>query len=168
MLNVHIGQHLATLEADREVGGLAVVTEIVAVFPTLKLEVATHKVACLVTLQREPLGLEILEIARQLRDVGQVLCSGVVSTIQGYLKLIECRLHIVLCIIQRLGHICLETRLELERGEEEHLLLGAVNLLAQDLPLSLLVDKIDPHRVFFGVQIIKGVVFKSESDLKLD
>lgn len=45
----------------------------------------------------------------------------------------------------------------LKRRKHQHLFLGAVNLLGEQLPLSLLVDHVDSHRVGLGIQIIEGV-----------
>ena len=50
----------------------------------------------------------------------------------------------------------------MQRREEHHLLLRAVDDPVQDLPLGLLVDQVDPDRVRLGVQVVEGVELEAE------
>lgn len=50
----------------------------------------------------------------------------------------------------------------LQSREQHHLLLRALNLLVEDLPLGLLVDLVDPDGVVLRVQVVEGVVLEAE------
>ena len=52
----------------------------------------------------------------------------------------------------------------LQRAEEHHLLLRAVNALVENLPLGLLVDQVDPDGVAPGVEVIEGVELEPEEE----
>lgn len=48
----------------------------------------------------------------------------------------------------------------LKRREHQHLLLGAVDLFREQLPLGLLVDHVYSDRVGLRVQIVEGIEFE--------
>ena len=52
----------------------------------------------------------------------------------------------------------------LKGGKEHHLLLRAVDLLVQQLPLGLLVDEVDPDGVTLGVEVVEGVELEPEEE----
>lgn len=47
--------------------------------------------------------------------------------------------------------------LYLQRSEHEHLLLGAVDLLGEQLPFGLLVNHVDPDGVGFRVEVVERI-----------
>ena len=58
----------------------------------------------------------------------------------------------------------IKTPLYLQRGEEHHLLLGAVDLLVEDLPLGLLVDLVDPDGVVLRTQVVERKVLEPQQE----
>ena len=52
----------------------------------------------------------------------------------------------------------------LKSGKEHHLLLGAIDALVENLPLGLLEDEVDPHRVSLGVEVVEGVELEPQEE----
>lgn len=52
----------------------------------------------------------------------------------------------------------------LKRREHQHFLLGAVDLLREQLPLGLLVNHVDAHRVGLRIQVVEGVEFEFQPE----
>ena len=62
------------------------------------------------------------------------------------------------------GFNCSNIQPHLERGKQHHLLLGAVNLFVEQLPLGLLVDEVDSDWVALGVEVVEGVELESQQE----
>lgn len=79
--------------------------------------------------------------------------------LERVLKVAEGGVDVVLVVVavERLRLGALQVDLQLQRAEHEHLLFGAVDLLVEQLPLGLLVDLVDAHRVVLGVQVVERV-----------
>ena len=133
-MDVDLGSHLAALQVDGECRLHAQVGRVLPALPAGQLQVLAHEVARLVTLQGEPARLQVLQVPVQLRHEGDVLSTVGVASVEGDLKFVQRRLDVVLWLVLGLRHVGLEGDLELEGGKEEHLLLGAVDLLVEQLP----------------------------------
>ena len=133
-MDVDLRSHLAALQVDGECRLHAQVGRVLPALPAGQLQVLAHEVARLVTLQGEPARLQVLQVPVQLGHESDVLSTVGVAPVEGDLKFIQRRLDVVLWLVLGLGHVGLEGDLELEGGEEEHLLLGAVDLLVEQLP----------------------------------
>ena len=133
-MDVDLRSHLAALQVDGECRLHAQVGRVLPALPAGQLQVLAHEVARLVTLQGEPARLQVLQVPVQLRHESDVLSTVGVASVEGDLKFVQSRLDVVLWLVLGLRHVGLEGDLELEGGEEEHLLLGAVDLLVEQLP----------------------------------
>lgn len=52
----------------------------------------------------------------------------------------------------------------LKSSEHQHLLLGTVDLLREQLPLGLLVNHVNAHRVGLRIQVVEGVEFELQPE----
>ena len=133
-MDVDLRSHLAALQVDGERRLHAQVGRVLPALPAGQLQVLAHEVARLVTLQGEPARLQVLQVPVQLGHESDVLSTVGVASVEGDLKFVQSRLDVVLWLVLGLRHVGLEGDLELEGGKEQHLLLGAVDLLVEQLP----------------------------------
>ena len=133
-MDVDLRSHLAALQVDGERRLHVQVGRILPALPAGQLQVLAHEVARLVTLQGEPARLQVLQVPVQLGHESDVLSTVGIASVEGDLEFVQSRLDVVLWLVLGLRHVGLEGDLELEGGKEEHLLLGAVDLLVEQLP----------------------------------